>query len=394
VNLSFLDFRFLLLLVAVGLGRKLLPLRWHLPFGALASIGLVGLFSPSTLIVILAVSFGYLVPARRLIRRAKTRSATAAKHVTIVMAAGLLVMMILFKAHLHFNLPFLQNSLIGPTILSLVGFSYFLFRAANYLYMNYLVDLDEESPLVMPYYLLFPPTLTSGPVHKYVDFRRQATAIEPLDAPVFVEGVYRITRGFFRKVVLAYCLDSCAKELLAFDNWWIGTSVLLVVVLYLFFYFDFAGYSDIAIGFGALLGIRVPENFRRPFLATSVTEFWRHWHITLADWLRDHVFIPLGGMRATRRKGACLGMLIMVLCGLWHGLTLSFVLWGVWHGSMLFAEGVLGSKPLPPARRQGIKYWTRVGWTNARMAFGALFFLPSIGTIGQVLEGFFTLGVG
>jgi len=87
-------------------------------------------------------------------------------------------------------------------------------------------------------------------------------------------------------------------------------------------------------------------------------------------------------------------MLIMVLCGLWHGLTLSFVLWGVWHGSMLFAEGVLGSKPLPPARRQGIKYWTRVGWTNARMAFGALFFLPSIGTIGQVLEGFFTLGVG
>jgi D-alanyl-lipoteichoic acid acyltransferase DltB (MBOAT superfamily) len=135
------------------------------------------------------------------------------------------------------------------------------------------------------------------------------------------------------------------------------------------------------------MGIRVPENFRTPLIATSVSEFWRHWHITLVDWFREHVFIPLGGMQSTRMRAAALAVLIMVACGMWHGLTLAFLLWGCWHGMLLFTEAVTGSKPMPLARRHGPRYWLRVLWTDARVAFGALLFLD-LKTTGTILRGF------
>ena len=108
----------------------------------------------------------------------------------------------------------------------------------------------------------------------------------------------------------------------------------------------------------------MPENFRKPFLATTVSEFWRNWHITLVDWFRDHVFIPLGGMQTSRTRAATLALLIMVFCGLWHGLTLALLAWGTWHGLLLFSEALSGAIPVPPPLRHGIHYWSRVLWTN------------------------------
>jgi len=167
----------------------------------------------------------------------------------------------------------------------------------------------------------------------------------------------------------------------------IWISVLTIVALYLYFYFDFAGYSDIAIGLGLLLGIKVPENFRKPFSATTVSEFWRNWHITLVDWFRDNVFIPLGGMQTSRYRAGALALLVMVLCGLWHGLTFSFLIWGVWHGFALYIEAVTGTKPIPPALRHGVYYWWRVFWTNARVAVAGLLFLPDPANIIRTLSG-------
>jgi alginate O-acetyltransferase complex protein AlgI len=136
------------------------------------------------------------------------------------------------------------------------------------------------------------------------------------------------------------------------------------------------------------MGIKVPENFRKPFSATTVSEFWLNYHITLVDWFRDQVFIPLGGMKATRFNAACLAFLIMVLCGLWHGITLSFFAWGLWHGLLLFSEAIAGSRPVPPPQRHGVAYWSRVFWTNARVALGSVFFLPGTAAITKVLSGF------
>ena len=189
-------------------------------------------------------------------------------------------------------------------------------------------------------------------------------------------------------VFVAGSLNGGVEWLLAHAGTSAYVSIAIVTLLYLYFYYDFAGYSDIAIGFGHLLGIHVPENFRRPFLATSITEFWRNWHITLVDWFRDQVFIPLGGMSAGRLRSGVLALLIMVLCGLWHGMTYSFLLWGTWHGTILFAEAVSGSKPVPPSRRHGWNYWLRVFWTNARVAIASVLFLPDTASSFTVLRGF------
>jgi alginate O-acetyltransferase complex protein AlgI len=162
---------------------------------------------------------------------------------------------------------------------------------------------------------------------------------------------------------------------------------MTVILLYTYFFFDFAGYTHIAIGYGLLLGVKVPENFRQPFLATSVTEFWRNWHISLADWFRDHIFIPAGGMRLGGFRAAALAGGILILCGLWHGLTIPFLMWGIWHGSMIFLEGVTGMKPLPPAQRRGVRYLWRILFTNSRVALASLFFLPWKQTV-EILEGF------
>jgi alginate O-acetyltransferase complex protein AlgI len=135
------------------------------------------------------------------------------------------------------------------------------------------------------------------------------------------------------------------------------------------------------------MGIKAPENFKQPFLATSISEFWRHWHITMVDWFRDNVFVPLGGMQSTRFRAACLSLLIMALSGMWHGFALGFLIWGCWHGMLLFFEAISKSKPLPPAQRHGLRYWGRVLWTNARVAVAALLFLPDMKSALAVLGG-------
>ena len=230
------------------------------------------------------------------------------------------------------------------------------------------------------------PTLTSGPIQRFVDFRDQLAESRPLSTTDFKSAAYRITRGYFRKICLAYFFHELLTSTLATENPVGYLSVLIVVSQYVSFYFDFAGYSDIAIGFGLLLGIKVPENFKMPFLATSIGEFWRNWHITLMAWFRDHVFLPLGGARS-KTKGACLALLVMVLCGLWHGITWMFLGWGLFHGLMLAVEHARGVKPVPRAMRRGLGYWSKVAWTNALVASSMIFFLPNSDSMFTVLKG-------
>ncbi len=272
--------------------------------------------------------------------------------------------------------------------MSIVGFSYFIFRAISFLHIQAILKFEERSPLTILYYTLFPATLTSGPIQKYQDFRQQVANPVPQSAASVLEAGYRITRGLFRKLVLAFVLNEWLTRLLAAESLTVVDSAALTITLYLYFYFDFAGYTDIAIGFGLLLGIKVPENFRKPFTATTVSEFWRNWHITLVDWFRDNVFIPLGGMRSSRARAGALAFVVMVLCGLWHGLALTFLAWGIWHGSALFLEAVTGMRPIPPGLRTGPRYWLRITATNAIVAAGCLLFLPSTEQISKVLRGF------
>lgn len=395
MSASLLDPKFILFLAGVALLRQVWPQRAYILFCVLSSAALLGFAAPGTLLVIAGITLLYLYPLHRLIRMADEKgwSASARKLLLWGGVAGLVITLVAFKLYRHFSLPFLGGPWLRAEFVSLVGFSYFIFRAISFLHIQALLRTSEPNALTVLYYMLFPPTITSGPIQKFQDFRQQAAMPAPLTLQLLGIASYRITRGYFRKLVVAGLLDSTIQKLVAPA---IGPSILVslatIGVLYIYFYFDFAGYSDIAIGFGLLLGIRVPENFRKPFAATTIAEFWRNWHITLVDWFRDNVFIPFGGMHGSRLHAAMLSLVIMVLCGLWHGLTLSLFAWGLWHGVLLFTEAISGTRPIPPGLRTGIHYWLRVLWTNARVAFASVFFLP-LSSLEHVMRGFASLRI-
>ncbi len=386
---SLLSPAFLALIAIVVMARALIPARYSLSVGLIGAMAAIGITSPNTLLTIGGVSLLYLYPVHLVLSRISKDEHARLRSICFGLAiAGLVGMMVAFKLYQRFSLPFSGVSSVGADAVALFGFSYFLFRAINFLYVHHALGSSEKQPWTLLYFSLFPSTLTSGPIQKYLDFRKQIATPQALTRADASEGLYRISRGYFRKICLAYVTNEVATAYVGLSELVAWQSVLIIIALYLFFYFDFAGYSDIAIGFGLLLGVRVPENFRQPFMATSLTEFWRHWHITLGDWLRDHVFIPLGGMRAGHLKGGALAALVMVLCGLWHGITWPFFMWGAWHGGHLLLESVMGLRPVPRGAARGARYWSLLGWTNMRVAFGALLFLPTLDDVAKVLKGF------
>ena len=190
---------------------------------------------------------------------------------------------------------------------------------------------------------LFAPTFVAGPI-------TTNTSLTPLACAEgirtrFRQGSERIILGLFRKAVLADQLQS-----LLVGPWLAGganrlspqQALVLPVLLGLEIYWDFAGYSDIAIGAGALLGYRVPENFNRPYVSRSVIEFWRRWHITLSEWIRTRLMMKMAGRRATTARMYAATVISMGLCGLWHGAGLNFLVWGLWHGVGLAVVHLFG----------------------------------------------------
>jgi alginate O-acetyltransferase complex protein AlgI len=190
-------------------------------------------------------------------------------------------------------------------------------------------------------YLLLFPQLIAGPIIRYRDIADQlARRIVSLDD--FAYGVQRFIVGLSKKVLVANVVAGPADKIfgmplgeLSAAHAWLG-----IVCYTLQIYFDFSGYSDMAIGLGRMFGFRFPENFRWPYIASSVQEFWRRWHISLSTWFRDYLYIPLGGNRVgpARRYGNL--ATVFFLTGLWHGASWNFVVWGLWHGAFLIIERV------------------------------------------------------
>ena len=213
----------------------------------------------------------------------------------------------------------------------------------------------------MALYISLFPQLVAGPIVRYktvarqLDKRRQTLGRASVGARIFIIGLAQ-------KVLVADVVAPLAQ--VAFDHSphrtlaeaWIGLLAYTIQI-----YFDFAGYSNMAIGLGIVLGFTFPRNFQLPYTSLSITEFWRRWHMSLSSWLRDYLYIPLGGNRGTNLQTYRNLVTVFVLCGIWHGANWTFVLWGVWHGAFLVVER-LGLKRLflraPP--------WTR--WLYALLA--------------------------
>ena len=249
-----------------------------------------------------------------------------------------------------FKYPFFQGLLTdgsGPTetgdMIRMIGVSYFSFRIIHFLVESYRKKIERLSPLLYFNYVTFFPSFISGPINRYNQFSSQFGFRDRPDWKRDLKvGGERIVHGLFKKFVLAqalfpFILASRPESLAQVD---FPKALLGLYAYALYFYFDFAGYSDMAIGCARILGVELPENFNNPFLKRNIRELWTNWHISLTSWLVDHIYWPI--VRKFRsfevfRKHPILlsnvGMIItFIACGMWHGETVNFILWGAYHG--------------------------------------------------------------
>jgi len=221
-----------------------------------------------------------------------------------------------------------------------IGISFFTFQA-----LSYVIDVyRREAPVqkrfrdIALYIALF-PQLIAGPIVRYRDVAEQIVhRIGTLEK--FASGARRFVIGLAKKVLIANVCASAADQVFALPPEQLTPAVawLAVVAYTLQIYFDFSGYSDMAIGLGRMFGFEFLENFRHPYVSRSITEFWRRWHISLSTWFRDYLYIPLGGNRRGPARTYANLLVVFFLCGLWHGASLTFVVWGLYHGTFLVFE--------------------------------------------------------
>ncbi len=243
----------------------------------------------------------------------------------------------------------LQGFGLDPSVHTLniilpVGISFYTFQSMSYTIDIYRRELEPEPDFWrFATFVAFWPQLVAGPIVRASDFLPQFKNDRSWDWDRFSSGMAQVLWGFFKKVAIADSLapfvDQCWAEPMAFTsiNLWIA------VVFYSFqIYCDFSGYSDIAIGSARILGFRFPENFRTPYFSQNFSEFWTRWHISLSSWLRDYLYIPLGGNRDGVTKTYRNLMLTMLLGGLWHGANWTFVFWGFLHGMYLVVQRLWG----------------------------------------------------
>jgi alginate O-acetyltransferase complex protein AlgI len=210
-----------------------------------------------------------------------------------------------------------------------LALSFFTFLFIHYLFE---IHVNGRAPLTSPLrftlFSIFFPTLAAGPLKRYPDFDAQLDGLRNPTRDHAALAVARIIRGLFKKVCVADLLVLVIAELEGAARWTAPLVLTLALLQGWRTYYDFAGYTDVAIGLAQLLGLRVPENFHRPFGATSLGEFWRRWHMSLSFWIRDYVYVPLGGN----------ALIAMTIFGLWHGAGWNYLLWGVLHGVGLTVE--------------------------------------------------------
>lgn len=233
--------------------------------------------------------------------------------------------------------PWLVTHVILP-----IGISFYIFQAISYLVDVYRGDTPPTRSLIQfaAFIALF-PQLIAGPVLRYKDVADQFEKREH-SLNKFASGCDRFMIGFIKKVVIADTIAPLVDTGFALSNPSMADAWLAALAYTAQLYFDFSGYADMAIGLGLMLGFRFVENFNQPYISQSITEFWRRWHISLSNWLRDYLYVPLGGNRNGVIKTYRNLMLTMILGGLWHGANWTFLVWGTYHGLILAIERLRG----------------------------------------------------
>ena len=273
-----------------------------------------------------------------------------------------------------------------------IGISFFTFQIMSYTIDVYRGEVPaQRSLLKLTTYVALFPQLVAGPIVRYqtvaeeLDDRQESLAL-------LTKGLHRFVWGLGKKVVFANAMAMLADTVYASGQGSLPTGMLwLGAIAYgLQIYFDFSGYSDMAIGMGWMFGFHFLENFEHPYCSASVTEFWRRWHISLGSWFRDYVYIPLGGNRVKFGRMLFNMFVVWGLTGLWHGANWNFILWGLYYFLLLLVEKLLGKKRLEKIpsilRHAGTLLMVLLGWV--------LFRVEDMSQLGGVLAGMFTFTAG
>ena len=262
-----------------------------------------------------------------------------------------------------------------------IGISFFTFQALSYVIDVYRRTVKPERNILhVMLYISFFPQLIAGPIVKYHDIAQRIICRET-DKKEIIYGVERFIIGLSKKVWIANTMAVTVDVLYSTDpsnlNAW---STWLAAIAYMFqIFFDFSGYSDMAIGLGHIFGFGFKENFNYPYISGSIQEFWRRWHISLSTWFKEYLYIPLGGNRKGKNRTLLNKWIVFATTGLWHGANWTFLLWGLWHGLWITLEQMLPIKRIPN--------WARHVLTMAVVCLGFVIFRAD--TIGQ---GFFMIG--
>ena len=347
----FISLFFILFLAVLWLLFILVDAKYRKILLCVFSLGFCAYISVTALVALLLSTVVTFFGAKAIEKNLENK--VRAKTITVVTVTIFAFVLIVVK-----NIPYIikvsgfdtlsQNNVLTSIVLP-VGFSFYAFQAIGYLYDVYKGKESAENSFVdFALYMGFFAKLVSGPIERKGRFASQLkdlADITVIDEKRISLVLTYMVWGYFLKLVVADRLALVVNQMHAapeyFDMiWLIGGAIFYSFQVYT----DFAGYTCIAIGCAMLFGIELTQNFKSPYCSKNITEFWRRWHISLSSWLRDYVYIPLGGNRKGTLKKYLNTLIVFILCGIWHGNGLSFLVWGILHGLFSIFDGVVGKK--------------------------------------------------
>jgi len=300
------------------------------------------------------------------------------------------------------NLVFNSQVISSRDIILPIGISFYTFQTISYIVDVYRRTAPvQKNPIKLALYISFFPEVLAGPIIKYHEVREQINN-RKLNYSKIAYGIKRFIYGLGKKLVVANTLALCVDSILKVPAYEMGTSLAwIAVILYTMqIYFDFSGYSDMAIGLGKMFGFDFMENFNYPYLSSSIQEFWTRWHISLSTWFRVYLYIPLGGNRKGKTRTYFNLFLVFLTTGLWHGASFNFLVWGLFHGFFIIIEKMFLGNWLKQNKFKFVNHIytmvvVMVGWMLFRLQgltditnMLKVMFIPTKGTymMGQFLD--------
>ena len=352
------------------------------------------------ILLLLSMAFNYVSGLQIAGYKEAGRTGFARATMIIAVAANLLLLgYFKYFAFLLETLNLIPGLNLSAPELSLpLGLSFYTFTVLSYI-LDVYMDRAPVQKNVLSYavYATFFPKIISGPIVQYRDMMEQIEAERETPPAKIASGMNLFLVGLFKKVLLADNLGTVFGAVSGLEAMSVGTAWLGMVLYSLQLYFNFSGYSDMAIGLSKMLGFDLDKNFDYPYRALNITDFWRRWHISLGAWFREYVYIPLGGSRCSKPKIFRNLLIVWLLTGLWHGASWSFIAWGLWHGAFAMLERFVIKDRLDkvpaPIRIFGTCLIAFLGWvmffsgslSNMVHYFGQMF---GAGHLGLIDSGF------